>query len=545
MKNKKILFVSEAPWFSTGYSVYTKEVLSRLCTVPNLEVAQLGVYASASDPEINSFPWKIYPNKPDASNPKYTEYHSNTSAQFGDFTFNEVLLDYQPDIVIDIRDWWMIEYQQRSPFRDFFKWAIMPTVDAQPQANQWIGTYETADAVFTYSEFGRDVLLSQCDNINFTEVAPPAASDSFTPIEDKNLHRESFGVSADCTIIGTVMRNQKRKLYPDLFKSFRKFLDKTKRDDVFLYCHTYFPDIGWDIPSLLDEFSLSSRVLFTYKCTRCGKISTDFFNDSLQFCKSCGTFTNQLVGISNPITEKDLSNIYNLFDVYVQYANSEGFGMPQLEAAYCGLPVMSTNYSAMESVIKNINGIPIPPLTFSRECETGCNRAIPNNEKFVDLLVDITSKSKEDIRKIGSSIRDSAISHYKWDETADKWLKYIQSQDALDHQQTWKSPPRIFTPAKEIPSNIVSIIDKINFIFTDVIFKPEWIGTYFWKRMLKDCTFGYRCESIDPNYYFNESHIQSYNTNKPFSIDKAFEEMYRFRLQLNEWEVARQERINK
>ena len=28
---KKILFCTEASWYATGYSVYTKEVLSRLC----------------------------------------------------------------------------------------------------------------------------------------------------------------------------------------------------------------------------------------------------------------------------------------------------------------------------------------------------------------------------------------------------------------------------------------------------------------------------------------------------------------------------------
>ena len=543
MRKKRVLFVSEAPWFSTGYSVYTKEVLARLCNLPHLEVAQLGVYASASDPEINKFPWKVYPNKPDKSHPNYETYSKSTSSQFGEFCFNETLIDFHPDIVIDIRDWWMIEYQQRSPFRDFFNWAIMPTVDAKPQSNQWIGTYETANGVFTYSEFGKDVLEAQCDNINIVDVASPAASDSFKPANNKKEHRERFGVSPDCTIIGTVMRNQKRKLYPDLFASFRKFLDQSKRDDVFLYCHTYFPDIGWDIPNLLEEFSISNRVLFSYKCTKCGKISCDFFNDSLKYCKECNTFTNQLVGISNPITEKDLSDVYNLFDVYVQYANSEGFGMPQLEAAYCGLPVMSVNYSAMESVIKNIDGIPIDVLAFSKECETGCNRAIPNNEHFVEQLSTYLSKSKEELNKIGQHTMSMAHKNYTWDETATKWLNYINNQELIDYDLTWKSPPKIFNPAESIPASVTSIVDKINFIFTDVLFKPEWIGGYFWKRLLKDCTFGYRCESVDPHFYFNESHIQSYNTNKPFSIEEAFTEMRNFRLQINNWEAARRDKI--
>ena len=537
MKNKKILFVSEAPWFSTGYSVYTKEVLSRLCNVQGLEFAQLGIYASESDPEIKKYPWKIYPNKPEPSDPNYKTYSSNVSAQFGDFAFNNVLLDFKPDIVIDIRDWWMIEYQQRSPFRDFFKWVIMPTVDAEPQNSQWIGTYESADAIFTYSEFGRDVLNAQCDNINFIDVASPSASKIFSPVEDKEKHKNDFGISPMSTIVGTVMRNQKRKLYPDLFESFRRYLDLSKRNDVFLYCHTYYPDIGWEIPSLLDEFSLSNRVLFTYKCKHCGKISCDFFNDSLQYCKSCNHFQNQLVGISNPISEQELANVYNLFDVYVQYANSEGFGMPQLEAAFCGVPVISTYYSAMQSVIDNINGIGIEPLSFVRECETGCKRAIPNNDEFIVKLMSVCEKDK--LKSLGEHMRKSALNHYSWDKTADRWLQYLQSQDVPDHKHTWNSPPRIFAPATSIPNQMQSVVDKVNFIFTNVLNKPEWIGGYFWKRMLKDCTFSYRCADADMNFYFNESHIQSYNNNKSFSIEDAFKEMYNFRMQMNQWEEAR------
>lgn len=171
----------------------------------------------------------------------------------------------------------MIEFEQRSPFRDFFHWAIMPTVDAKPQDVQWINTYASADAVFAYSEFGRDTMLEQCDDINFIDIASPAASNMFVPVQDKREHKNNMGISPDTFIVGTVMRNQKRKLYPDLFKSFRKFLDSTEDSNSFLYCHTYYPDVGWDIPRLLDQYGLSSRVLFSYKCKNCGHISVNFF----------------------------------------------------------------------------------------------------------------------------------------------------------------------------------------------------------------------------------------------------------------------------
>ena len=542
-RKRKVLMLCEAPWYTTGYSVYATQVLGRLCQHDDLEIAQLGIYAGAKDPQLTQYPWKIYWNKPEKDHPNYSSY-KNPTAQFGDFNFNEVLLDFQPDVVMDIRDWWMIEFEQRSPFRDFYNWAIMPTVDAKPQNNQWIATYEDADAVFAYSEFGRDVLMEQSDNMKFVDLAPPAASKIFMPVPDKKHHRNEHGIHPAAFIIGTVMRNQKRKLYPDLLKSFRDFLDKTDKPNAFLYCHTYYPDIGWDVPALLDEYSLSNRVLFTYKCKQCKSVSTNFFNDSVQHCKKCGEFKNQLVGLSNPMSEEDLADIYNLFDVYVQYANSEGFGMPQLEAAYCGLPVISTYYSAMESVINNIGGIGIKPKSFMKECETGCLRAIPDNEAFVECLLELSNKTSEEIREMGLEVMRKARTHYSWDKTAEAWLKYIRGVELKDHRLTWNSPIKIHRPAEGIPSNLKTIVEQVNFLFANVLNKPEWIGNYFWRRVVKDCTFGYRSENVDGDFYFNESHVQSYNKYVPFSLQEAYNECVNYRTQLNTWEQARQQRMN-
>ena len=537
-RNKKVLFCSEASWLSTGYSVYTKEVLSRLNQIDGLEVAELACYVDANNPQIQSTPWKVYPNKPAPGDAALNSYNGNPSAQFGEQQFNHVLLDFQPDIVMDIRDWWMIEFEQRSPFRDFFHWSIMPTVDAEPQDLQWINTYASADSVFAYSEFGRDTLLKQCDDINFINIASPAASQEFMPVADKAKHKNSMGLSENSMIIGTVMRNQKRKLYPDLFESFAKFLKQIDDNNVYLYCHTYYPDVGWDIPRLLDEHQLASRVLFTYKCRNCGNISCDFFRDSINGCTNCGALSNQLAGISNSVNTAELSSIYNIFDVYVQYANSEGFGMPQLEAAYCGLPIISTYYSAMQSVVDNIGAIGIEPLSYYLECETGCKRAVPDNEKFIKELIKLHNK-KSELRSIGMEICKKARSQYSWDKAADAWLSHIKSVPMKDLSETWLSPPRIFQPATTIPSNIDSIVDKVNFIFTDILHKPEWIGSYLWKKVLKDCTFRYRCENVNKDFYFNESHQQSFNSNIPFSFEEACEEMSNFRNQLNEWEQGR------
>ena len=547
MRKKKILFVSEASWLNTGYSVYTKEVLSRLNQIEEFEVAELACYVETNDPRAKNVPWKFYGNKPSKDDPSYSQYKSSPVAQFGDMSFNHVLLDFQPDIVMDIRDWWMVEFEQRSPFRDFYHWALMPTVDAEPQNSQWINTYDSADSILAYSEFGRDTMLSQCNTINFVDVASPAASQAFQPVPDKRQHKINNGLDPNSIILGTVMRNQKRKLYPDLFLSFKKILEESQNNNLYLYIHTYYPDVGWELPQLIQEYGISNRVLMTYKCKQCGKISVDFFQNSVQVCNSCKKLSNQIVGINNPIDEKELASVYNLFDIYVQYANSEGFGMPQLEAAQCGLPVVSTYYSAMQSVIDNIGGFGIVPLAYSTECETGCKRAIPNNDVFVKLMIQCLDFYKKDpmfFEKQGKRIRENALNRYTWDKAAEVWAKRFHEIELKDKSETWLSPPQIKKPEEKLPENPGTVLNTVNFLFEKVLCKPEWIGGHIWRRMLKDLTFGYKCENMDKSFYFNESHTKGHGTNQVFTPNDAFNELLNFRNQINEWEKARLNMIN-
>jgi len=538
MRKKRILWVNDASWKGTGYATYSHEVLSRMHQIEEFEIAELACFVDKNDKHIKDVPWKVYPNRPLEDDPLFPQYVNSPSKVFGDHTFNSVCINFMPDIVMDIRDWWMFEYQQRSPFRDFFHWSIMPTVDAMPQNPQWMSTFSDADSVFAYSEFGKDILLKQSDQINFIDVASPAANEIYKPVADKFAHKESMGLDGNSLIIGTVMRNQRRKLYPDLFKMFRDFLDRTKNPNVFLHCHKYYPDIGWETPQLLDEFGLSNRVLFTYRCPKCETVSVDFFKDSVCFCEECKSLTKRMVGIDNPVDNKELSKIYNLFDLYVQYANSEGFGMPQLEAACCGVPFIAMNYSAMESVIQNTGAWPIDPLAFTMECETGCYRAIPDNDTMVTMLEKIVEHPSS-LRPKGIQIAEQTRKHYDWDKTAQVWIDYFKTVPVKDISETWMSPLRIKEPTKTIPTHITDLTDQINYIFEKVLHKPEWIGTYFWAKVIKDITFGYRVQNSEEDYYFNESHLPMQEKYQKFNMEMAVKELTSLRVVWNEYEQLR------
>lgn len=51
------------------------------------------------------------------------------------------------------------------------------------------------------------------------------------------------------------------------------------------------------------------------------------------------------------VSDDDLVKLYNSVDCFVSTSRNEGFGMPQLEAMFCGCPVVSPNNSAMTEVV--------------------------------------------------------------------------------------------------------------------------------------------------------------------------------------------------
>ena len=142
----------------------------------------------------------------------------------------------------------------------------------------------------------------------------------------------------------------------------------------------------------------------------------------------------------------------------MQYANCEGFGLPQVEAAACGVPVMGTDYSAMESVLRKLGGIPIKPKALYKELETGCFRAVPDNELAADELKKFFSQPKSVRRKIGSETREAFLEHYQWDKSGKVWESYFDSVDIIPESEGWNGVKGValWSPSRPTSCRIVS-----------------------------------------------------------------------------------------
>ena len=453
-RKKRILFCNESSLVKSGFGKYGLEVLKRLHATGKYELAELATYGRAGDPRAEELPWTWFANMPAEGTPEWDRYHKHPAYQFGKFRFERTLLEFKPDIVVDIRDYWMQAFERESPFRRFFHWALMPTVDSEPQRDEWVEGFMDADGVLSYSDWGGEVLKKQSGGtINYCGTASPGADiDVYKPPRDKTSHKSQIGLLPNSKIIGTVMRNQKRKLYPDLMQSFRMFLDQCTEsgreelaNQTYLYLHTSYPDLGWDIPALLKEYGISNKTLFSYICRNCNHYMPSFFQGSIIDCHKCGAIRGAtLPNVTFGLTAEQLRDVICSFDVYVQYAICEGFGMPQAEAAACGVPVMSVDWSAMSDVVRNVNGYPIEVDRVFRELETGADRVWPKNQHLVDTLVKFLEMPAPLRNRKGFEARQGAVKYYNWDVTAKKWEDYFDSVELVGEQGKWDSPSRAY-----------------------------------------------------------------------------------------------------
>lgn len=501
MKNTipTVLFATESSFLSSGYATYTREVMKRLYKMGKFNLVEMGSFGQYNDPRALNFPWKYISTVPNPnSKEEQARYESNIGNKYGAWKFEEICLETKPDIIFSIRDWWADSFIFSSPFRDFYHYSHMPTVDATPLMSQWVASYMEADSIFTYTDWGLEELKRQTGNKAKTiSSAPPGADvDVFKPLENKSSIKQGLGLPPDSLIIGTVMRNMKRKLYPDIIQVFEKFLKEAPeeiRNKTYLYLHTSYPDCGWDIPRLLKDYRVGHRTLFTYHCKICKKSYPSTFQDAISFCKNCLNKGLVLPGSGDGVERHELAQIMGIFDIYLQLAQNEGFGMPLVEAASCGVPVLATDYSAMYDVVRKLKGIPIKVLKLQREAETYRQYAIPDLDDLYKQIIKQLMQPSCLLKHSGHIAREAVLEHYTYDRTAKILADHFESVELKDKDKTWNSPSRIFKPSLDIPENL-SDDDFIKHCFIKILNRPDKIDSYTATRLSKDlhwlCTTG-------------------------------------------------------
>jgi glycosyltransferase involved in cell wall biosynthesis len=521
MNKKRILWVSEASFLATGFSVLSHEILSRLYKTNKYEIAELGSYAKSSDPRSILLPWKFYGAEPEPTNTfALNIYNQTQTAQFGEAVFEQVCLDFKPDIVVDVRDWWMCEFQLRSPFRKNYKLVWMPTVDGEPQRLEWLDSYARADLIVTYTKYGKDVLEREAPGkIKVFDIASPGVNHKIFYPMDKTKVREELGINPNANIIMAIMRNQRRKLFPDLIEAFKEFLqhcdkvgDTELAKKTYLYLHTSYPDMGFDIPRHLMDNGVGHKTFVTYTCERCKAFYSDFFQGEFIVCKKCGALSAHMPTTEAGLTREGVAKVLNVADLYIQYSICEGFGMPIAEAKACGVPALGVNYTATAEQVNVFGCKPIRVEKFFHEpiVETEQRRALPDKKDTVEKIYEFFKTPQVKRDEYSKAVREEVVENHSFDRAAKVFERALDSIVTYDRNKTWLNPERKLLKIPEEIPNLATNAELIDWCIDNIVVKPELKSTYWRSETIKSLNVGFNVHKGGKSVFDKDVAVKSF-----------------------------------
>jgi len=106
---------------------------------------------------------------------------------------------------------------------------------------------------------------------------------------------------------------------------------------------------------------------------------------------------SSIILISKNLTLKELSELYGSCDVYVSPYRAEGFNIPSLEAAACGIPVILTSGGSTDDYYHPSFALKIEG---KRKTSNGnWNYIEPNLESLVSNMSDLIEKRNSLLKK--------------------------------------------------------------------------------------------------------------------------------------------------
>jgi glycosyltransferase involved in cell wall biosynthesis len=311
----RILWFSPAPWFESGYGQAT------LALVPRLQArGHEVVIFSPAGLQGGRVVWRgmeIWPTK---------RMPYGTDALVG------YAQEYQPDVVVTLYDEWVLGQWQDILGTCYFPWVIVHYEPMEPLLYDAVKHTWRQLALCNWGakmmkDKGLDprVVTLGVDTNAYRPLI--GYMDAVGQVIERDKIKPSLGCPEDKFLVGMVGANiDFRKHFEAQVRVFRDFNAKYKDSHLFVKTNITRDAGGWDMLQMVNKhFDLSP--------------------------------TNTTAPVSFPAADSaddlpvhTLALWYNAFDVYLNCAQSEGFGLTIAEANACGCPAIVTDCSAMSEV---------------------------------------------------------------------------------------------------------------------------------------------------------------------------------------------------
>ncbi len=133
---------------------------------------------------------------------------------------------------------------------------------------------------------------------------------------------------------------------------------------------------------------------------------------------------------NQPMSNARLVELYRSADCFVLPTRGEGWGMPILESMACGVPAITTNWSAPATFITAENSYPLP-ITGLVEADAtnpythGAHWAAPDEDALVELLRHVANQPEERRRKGIQASQDAQ--YWTWERAIDHIMERLRN----------------------------------------------------------------------------------------------------------------------
>lgn len=364
----RILFVSNAGWVPSGYGTQVASLVPRLRDLGH-ELAVFAFYGLQG----GSIEWNGI------------KHYGAAFQPYGNDVIHLHASDFKADIVTTLIDVWVL----RPDIHELVRWVPWSPIDHEPVPPSVLERLRNAWAVLVYSKHA----FRELERCGLRPLYAPHGFEGhvFQPSNDKRSLRRKFGIPQDAFVVGMVAANQSnfptRKGFERIFTAFARL---PRSCQAVLYVHTYpIPGMGGvDLVSLVRLLGIENRVYFT---------RPEVF---------------QRGGLSR----EQLAELYNCFDLLACPSMAEGFGIPLVESAACGVPSIATRFTAMTELcfsgwyIEPVTYVITPLLSF---------QAVPSVDSIIQRIT-YAYDHPEELREKGR-LSLAAAQEYEWDNVVNSY----------------------------------------------------------------------------------------------------------------------------
>jgi glycosyltransferase involved in cell wall biosynthesis len=267
------------------------------------------------------------------------------------------------------------------------------------------------DTRVAMSKFGQKLLKDKTGLDSFY-IPHGVDTNIYRPLKEEFLaaKRKELNVEGKF-IIGSVARNQTRKMHPQLLYAFKRFHKLHPESILLMHMDPVDPN-GWNMIDLCGRMGLevNKDVVFTMKKFTLGE------------------------------NESTVNFLYNMMDLHITSTSGEGFSIPTIESQAAGTLSLATDCTTSPELLEDPRLL-IKKVGLDDVPEEGYLIGQLNTQRAVPSIKDMTDKmcyfydNEDERRKLAKIRRDKTINTYNWEKVVRAWLELFEQGKITEYDQ--------------------------------------------------------------------------------------------------------------